>query len=71
MKILLLCILGCSLMACSSSYTPSEKMLAYKKDMSTEQAQQILQQVIWAAVLGFLLTIAYRRGLAYLTVNGG
>ena len=31
----------------------------------------LLQQVIWAAVLGFLLTIAYRRGLAYLTVNGG
>jgi len=47
MKILLLCIASCWLLACSSSYSPSEKMLAFKKDMSTEQAQQILQQVIW------------------------
>jgi len=28
-------------------------------------------QIIWIAVLGALLTLAYRRGLAYLTVNGG
>ena len=29
------------------------------------------QQAIWIMVLGILLTVAYRRGLAYLTVNGG
>jgi len=29
------------------------------------------QQVIWISVLGTLLVVAYRRGLAYLTVNGG
>ena len=29
------------------------------------------QQAIWILVLGFLLVFAYRRGLAYLTVNGG
>ena len=29
------------------------------------------QQVIWILVLGALLVVAYRRGLSYLTVNGG
>jgi ABC-2 type transport system permease protein len=29
------------------------------------------QQAIWILVLGVLLVIAYRRGLAFLTVNGG
>ena len=29
------------------------------------------QQVIWILALGILLVFAYRRGLAYLTVNGG
>jgi len=29
------------------------------------------QQIIWMLVLGLVLTLAYRRGLAYLTVNGG
>lgn len=29
------------------------------------------QQAIWILVLGILLNLAYRRGLAYLTVNGG
>jgi ABC-2 type transport system permease protein len=29
------------------------------------------RQIIWIIVLGILLTIAYRRGVAYLTVNGG
>jgi len=32
---------------CSSSYSPSEKMLAYKKNMSAEQAVEILQKAIW------------------------
>ena len=29
------------------------------------------QQVLWISVLGVLLVVAYRRGLAHLTVNGG
>lgn len=29
------------------------------------------QQALWIVVLGLLLVIAYRRGLAFLTVNGG
>jgi ABC-type uncharacterized transport system permease subunit len=28
-------------------------------------------QIIWITVLALLLTLAYRRGVAYLTVNGG
>src|SRR4030095_11003432 len=28
-------------------------------------------QIIWIVILALLLTLAYRRGLAYLTVNGG
>jgi hypothetical protein len=47
MKILLSCILATMLVACSSSYTPSEKMLELKKSMSTDQAIAILQQHIW------------------------
>ena len=35
------------LVGCSSSYTPSEKMLAYKKSMTVEQAILSLQKVIW------------------------
>jgi ABC-2 type transport system permease protein len=31
----------------------------------------LTQQTLWILVLGLLLTFAYRRGLAYLTVNGG
>jgi len=31
----------------------------------------MLLQIAWIAVLGFTLTMAYRRGLAQLTVNGG
>ena len=33
--------------SCSSSYTPSEKMLAYKKDMTIDQAKEILQKAVW------------------------
>jgi ABC-2 type transport system permease protein len=29
------------------------------------------QQALWIVVLGLLLVIAYRRGLTFLTVNGG
>jgi len=28
-------------------------------------------QILWIVILGLLLTAAYRRGVAYLTVNGG
>jgi hypothetical protein len=28
-------------------------------------------QILWIVILGLLLTVAYRRGVAYLTVNGG
>jgi ABC-2 type transport system permease protein len=31
----------------------------------------LAQQAIWILVLGLLLVLVYRRGLAYLTVNGG
>lgn len=47
MKILLNSMFLVLLVACSPSYAPSEKMLAYKKTMTAEQAVQILQQVIW------------------------
>ena len=33
--------------------------------------QVMTLQIIWTIVLSFLLTFAYRRGVAYLTVNGG
>jgi ABC-2 type transport system permease protein len=29
------------------------------------------QQAIWSLILGILVAVAYHRGLAYLTVNGG
>ena len=32
---------------CSSSYTPSDKMLEYMNNMSTEQAAQVMQKRIW------------------------
>jgi len=35
------------LTGCSSSYSPSEKMLAYKKNMSSDQAVEVLQKAIW------------------------
>ena len=31
----------------------------------------ILMQIVWSLVLGFLLAIAYRRGVTSLTINGG
>jgi ABC-2 type transport system permease protein len=34
-------------------------------------ASVLSQQAIWILVLGVLLILAYRRGLAFLTVNGG
>jgi ABC-2 type transport system permease protein len=34
-------------------------------------ASVLLQQAIWIFLLGSILSFAYRRGIAYLTVNGG
>jgi ABC-2 type transport system permease protein len=34
-------------------------------------ANVMLMQMVWIVITGGLLTIAYRRGLSYLTVNGG
>jgi len=34
-------------------------------------ASVLWQQALWILVLGIVLSLAYRRGLAYLTVNGG
>ena len=31
----------------------------------------LLLQIVWITVLAILLTLAYRRGVTYLTVNGG
>jgi hypothetical protein len=47
MKKLLLFIVALSLYACSSSYSPSEKMLAYKKNMTVEDAASVIQNNIW------------------------
>ncbi len=37
----------------------------------TRFAMLVLGQVIWLALLGSLLTLAYRRGVTQLTINGG
>ncbi len=47
MKSILLFITVLLVAGCSSSYNPSEKMLTYKKTMTTEQAIKILQKIIW------------------------
>ena len=47
MKTLISGILIILLSACSSSYTPTDKMLGFKKNMSDDQAVQVLQSAIW------------------------
>jgi hypothetical protein len=48
MKTILLLSLTVSLfVACSSSYSPDEKMLAFKKNMSSATAVEFLQERIW------------------------
>ena len=47
MKIISMIILILLLGGCSSGYTPSEKMLEYKKSMTVEQAIQVIQKSIW------------------------
>ena len=34
-------------------------------------ASTLGMQLVWIAALGLLTTLAYRRGIRYLTVNGG
>jgi len=46
MKYLVLTLLIVFLSSCSSSYTPSEQMLAYKKNMTIEQAKSTVQESI-------------------------
>ena len=46
MKNLILVLLVIFVSSCSSSYTPSEQMLAYKKAMTIEQAKLIVQESI-------------------------
>lgn len=47
MKNYIILILISLFVACSSSYTPSDKMLEYKKNMTAEQASNILQKLLW------------------------
>ena len=47
MKLLISGLFVVLLTACSSPYTPTDKMLALKKNMSAEQAVQLLQSAIW------------------------
>jgi ABC-2 type transport system permease protein len=49
-------------------YGPSRLFVSPDTNMF---ASVLGQQVIWILVLGVLLAFAYRRGLAFLTVNGG
>ena len=46
MKYIILTLFVFLLSSCSSSYTPSEQMLAYKKTMTVEQAKLIVQDSI-------------------------
>lgn len=46
MKNIILVLLVVFASSCSSDYIPSEKMLAYKKNMTVEQAQTIVQEKI-------------------------
>ncbi|RDH84956.1 MAG: hypothetical protein DIZ80_05695 [endosymbiont of Galathealinum brachiosum] len=48
MKKVLLFIIVSQLIACSSDYSPNEKMLAFKKEMTVDQAKEILQKRVWA-----------------------
>jgi ABC-2 type transport system permease protein len=50
------------------TYGPSRLFVTPDVDLF---ASVLGQQVMWSLVLGAALVFAYRRGLAYLTVNGG
>lgn len=49
MKYLLVAALCSLLIACSSEYTPSEAMLEIKREMTDQQALDVLKQRIWLA----------------------
>lgn len=49
MKLLISGLFIILLAACSSTYTPTDKMLSLKKNMSVDQAVQVLQSAIWGA----------------------
>lgn len=52
----------------SMLYGPARLFVRADKDLF---ASVFMQQAIWILLLGIVLAIAYRRGLAYITVNGG
>lgn len=47
MKKLIIINLLLLVISCSSSYSPDEKVLAYKKDMNQSQAIDVLQKSLW------------------------
>jgi len=49
-------------------YGPSKLFVSPSWDLL---AQVMFAQTAWIAAMGFALVISYRRGVAYLTVNGG
>ncbi|MCK6583864.1 MAG: ABC-2 family transporter protein [Anaerolineales bacterium] len=49
-------------------YGPSKLFVAPSVDLL---ANILSMQFVWIAVLGSILVLSYRRGVAYLTVNGG
>jgi ABC-2 type transport system permease protein len=49
-------------------YGPSKLFVAPSWELL---GQVMLVQIAWIVALGFVLVISYRRGVAYLTVNGG
>jgi ABC-2 type transport system permease protein len=49
-------------------YGPSKLFVAPSVDLFVNI---ISLQLVWIVVLGAILMLAYRRGVAYLTVNGG
>ena len=48
MKTLITFLVVLLLTSCTSEYSPSEQMLAFKKDMTAEQAVAQLQKIIWS-----------------------
>ena len=65
MKILISGILILLLSACSSPYTPTEKMLSLKKNMSVDQAVEVLQAAIWSPTESKSKGVCGARGFWY------
>ena len=52
----------------STTYGPARLFVTPSVDFFVNV---MLLQILWITILAFLLAFAYRRGVAYLTVNGG